>query len=202
MFIDSTAQREQVIDDVIASAFGSAGQRCSALRVLFVPKPTADSLIDYLAQRFDQAKVLHQVKPGPSLDNGTYFGPCLVQVTKSGLPRQEVFGPILHLVVYEPDQLETVAQALAGRGYGLTLGIHSRIERFAEQIRRIVPVGNTSINRGMTGAVVGVQPFGGEGLSGTGPKAGGPHSLFRFSLERAVSVNIMAQGGDPALLDL
>jgi RHH-type proline utilization regulon transcriptional repressor/proline dehydrogenase/delta 1-pyrroline-5-carboxylate dehydrogenase len=237
MFIDSTAQREQVIDDVIASAFGSAGQRCSALRVLFVPKPTADSLIeglkgamdtlvlgdpadpatdigpiidakakaaliDYLAQRFDQAKVLHQVKPGPSLDNGTYFGPCLVQVTKSGLPRQEVFGPILHLVVYEPDQLETVAQALAGRGYGLTLGIHSRIERFAEQIRRIVPVGNTYINRGMTGAVVGVQPFGGEGLSGTGPKAGGPHSLFRFSLERAVSVNIMAQGGDPALLDL
>jgi RHH-type proline utilization regulon transcriptional repressor/proline dehydrogenase/delta 1-pyrroline-5-carboxylate dehydrogenase len=237
MFIDSTAQREQVIDDVMTSAFGSAGQRCSALRVLFVPKPTADSLIeglkgamdtlvlgdptdpatdigpiidaeakaaliDYLAQLSDKAKVLHQIKPGPGLDNGTYFGPCLVQIAKSSLPRQEVFGPILHLVVYEPDQVETVAEALAGRGYGLTLGIHSRIERFADQIRRCVPVGNTYINRGMTGAVVGVQPFGGEGLSGTGPKAGGPHSLFRFSLERAVSINIMAQGGDPALLDL
>jgi RHH-type proline utilization regulon transcriptional repressor/proline dehydrogenase/delta 1-pyrroline-5-carboxylate dehydrogenase len=160
------------------------------------------ALIDYLAQLSDKAKILHQIKPGPGLDNGTYFGPCLVQIAKSSLPRQEVFGPILHLVVYEPDQVETVAEALAGRGYGLTLGIHSRIERFADQIRRCVPVGNTYINRGMTGAVVGVQPFGGEGLSGTGPKAGGPHSLFRFSLERAVSVNIMAQGGDPALLDL
>jgi RHH-type transcriptional regulator, proline utilization regulon repressor / proline dehydrogenase / delta 1-pyrroline-5-carboxylate dehydrogenase len=95
-----------------------------------------------------------------------------------------------------------VAGALAARQYGLTLGVHSRIESFAADVQRLVPAGNAYVNRSMTGAVVGVQPFGGEGLSGTGPKAGGPHALLRFAVERAVSVNITAQGGDPALLNL
>jgi RHH-type proline utilization regulon transcriptional repressor/proline dehydrogenase/delta 1-pyrroline-5-carboxylate dehydrogenase len=98
--------------------------------------------------------------------------------------------------------LPKVAQALAARGYGLTLGIHTRIDRFADEVRALVPTGNTYINRAVTGAVVGVQPFGGEGLSGTGPKAGGPHALLRYATERAVSINITAQGGDPALLNL
>ena len=103
---------------------------------------------------------------------------------------------------YDPDHLPAFAGRLAARGYGLTLGVHSRIERFAREVRTLVPAGNIYVNRSMIGAVVGVQPFGGVGLSGTGPKAGGPHALHRFANERAISVNIMAQGGDPALLQL
>ena len=114
----------------------------------------------------------------------------------------EVFGPILHVVRYDPENLEQVARALAAKRYGLTLGVHSRIEAFAAEVARLVPAGNFYVNRSMIGAVVGVQPFGGEGLSGTGPKAGGPHALMRYALERAVSVNIAAQGGDPSLLNL
>jgi RHH-type proline utilization regulon transcriptional repressor/proline dehydrogenase/delta 1-pyrroline-5-carboxylate dehydrogenase len=113
-----------------------------------------------------------------------------------------VFGPILHVVRYDPTKLDAAAAPLVAAGYGLTLGVHSRIEGFAEQVRRAVPAGNAYVNRSMTGAVVGVQPFGGEGLSGTGPKAGGPNALLRYAVERAVSVNITAQGGDPALLNL
>ena len=113
-----------------------------------------------------------------------------------------MFGPILHVVRYDPNKLEAAAAPLAAAGYGLTLGVHSRIEAFAEEVRHAVPAGNAYVNRSMIGAVVGVQPFGGEGLSGTGPKAGGPHALLRYAVERAVSVNIAAQGGDPALLNL
>jgi RHH-type proline utilization regulon transcriptional repressor/proline dehydrogenase/delta 1-pyrroline-5-carboxylate dehydrogenase len=113
-----------------------------------------------------------------------------------------VFGPILHVVRYGSGELEQVAAALAAKGYGLTLGVHSRIEAFAKRVQELVPAGNIYINRSIIGAVVGVQPFGGLGLSGTGPKAGGPLALSRYASERAVSVNIAAQGGDPALLDL
>jgi len=113
-----------------------------------------------------------------------------------------VFGPILHVCRYAPSDLPDYAARLAATGYGLTLGIHTRIERFAREVQALVPAGNIYINRSMIGAVVGVQPFGGIGLSGTGPKAGGPHALHRFARERAVSVNIMAQGGDPSLLQL
>jgi len=113
-----------------------------------------------------------------------------------------VFGPILHVVRYDIDRLEETARALASRGYGLTLGVHSRVESFAERVQALVPAGNTYVNRSIIGAVVGVQPFGGEGLSGTGPKAGGPWSLSRFAVERALSVNIAAQGGDPTLFNL
>ncbi|MBN9319006.1 MAG: bifunctional proline dehydrogenase/L-glutamate gamma-semialdehyde dehydrogenase PutA [Caulobacterales bacterium] len=238
MFVDSTALREQVIDDVILSAFGSAGQRCSALRLLFVPHDVADSLIEGLKGAMDalvvgdpadsttdvgpvidfdarsaleahrerlarEAKVLHAL-PTPS--TGTFFGPVLAElpsgVAGAGFLDREVFGPILHIVRYRPSELAAVATALADKGYGLTLGVHSRIEAFAEEVREAVPAGNVYVNRSIIGAVVGVQPFGGEGLSGTGPKAGGPNALSRYAVERAVSVNITAQGGDPSLLNL
>ncbi len=234
MFVDTTAQREQVIDDVIVSAFGSAGQRCSALRLLFLPEDTADHIVDGLKGAMDalvlgdpalavtdvgpvidaeakaaldkhqarltrEAKVLHALT-APA--EGTFFAPVLAEIPAADFLEREVFGPILHVVRYKPEALEQVAGALAARRYGLTLGVHSRIESFAADVQRLVPAGNAYVNRSMTGAVVGVQPFGGEGLSGTGPKAGGPHALLRFAVERAVSVNITAQGGDPALLNL
>lgn len=235
MFVDTTAQREQVIDDVILSAFGSAGQRCSALRLLFLPEETADAMIEGLKGAMDilavgdpsefatdigpvidadaraaldkhlvhlktTAKILKEVKPviaGPLL-----FGPVMAEIALAQLPDREVFGPILHVVRYKSDELEQAGRALAEKGYGLTLGIHSRLASFVTRVRALVPAGNIYVNRSIIGAVVGVQPFGGEGLSGTGPKAGGPHALSRYAVERAVSVNIAAQGGDPALLNL
>jgi len=234
MFVDTTALREQVIDDVIVSAFGSAGQRCSALRILFLPRDTADLLIEglkgamdalvvgdpadpatdvgpvidvealgnlnaHLARLEKEAKVLHRLG-APA--GGTFFGPVLAEIPAAGFLAREVFGPILHIVRYDVDDLPRIAAELAAARYGLTLGVHSRIEAFADQVRALVPAGNTYVNRSIIGAVVGVQPFGGEGLSGTGPKAGGPNALSRYSLERAVSVNITAQGGDPSLLNL
>ncbi len=234
MFVDTTALREQVIDDVINSAFGSAGQRCSALRILFAPRETADQLIEGLAGAMDalvlgdpadpctdigpvidedaravleahlarltgEAKVLRRMT---APDTGVFFAPTLAEIPSSAFLQKEVFGPVLHVVRYDAAKLEAAAGPLAAAGYGLTLGIHSRIEGFADQVRAAVPAGNAYVNRSMIGAVVGVQPFGGEGLSGTGPKAGGPHALLRYAVERAVSVNIAAQGGDPALLNL
>jgi RHH-type proline utilization regulon transcriptional repressor/proline dehydrogenase/delta 1-pyrroline-5-carboxylate dehydrogenase len=234
MFVDTTALREQVIDDVLTSAFGSAGQRCSALRMLFVPKETADSLIEGLSGAMDalvladpagtatdigpvideeaqkalaahlkrlkkDAKVLHALK---APEGGHFFAPVLAEIPDAGFLQREVFGPILHLVRYDPARLDAAARPLREAGYGLTLGVHSRLEVFAEEVQAAVPAGNAYVNRSMIGAVVGVQPFGGEGLSGTGPKAGGPHALLRYAVERAVSVNITAQGGDPQLLNL
>jgi RHH-type proline utilization regulon transcriptional repressor/proline dehydrogenase/delta 1-pyrroline-5-carboxylate dehydrogenase len=234
LFVDTSALREQVIDDVILSAFGSAGQRCSALRILFLPTETADAIVAGLAGAMDalvigdpadpatdvgpvideparaalerhldrlrrEAKVIKQLAVPPA---GTFFGPVLAEIPVAVLPEREVFGPILHVVRYDPSRLEATALALAGRRYGLTLGIHTRVEGFSERVRALVPAGNVYVNRSMIGAVVGVQPFGGEGLSGTGPKAGGPWSLTRFAVERAVSVNIAAQGGDAALFNL
>jgi RHH-type proline utilization regulon transcriptional repressor/proline dehydrogenase/delta 1-pyrroline-5-carboxylate dehydrogenase len=133
---------------------------------------------------------------------GHFFGPVLAEIPSAAFLQREVFGPILHVVRYDAADLEAAAAPLARAGYGLTLGVHSRIEGFADQVRAAVPAGNAYVNRSMIGAVVGVQPFGGEGLSGTGPKAGGPNALLRYAVERALSVNIAAQGGDPALLNL
>lgn len=237
MFVDTTALREQVIDDVIVSAFGSAGQRCSALRVVFLPHDTADGLIEGLMGAMDELKVgdpsspdtdlgpvidtdardtleahlsrmksdarlLKQIDPGAIGKNGHGFGPALVELKSLDQVKEESFGPILHIVRYDPDDIDAVGAKLKAKGFGLTLGVHSRLASFAEEVRRAVPVGNTYVNRTMTGAVVGVQPFGGEGLSGTGPKAGGPYYLQRFAVERVVTVNITAQGGDPELLSL
>jgi RHH-type proline utilization regulon transcriptional repressor/proline dehydrogenase/delta 1-pyrroline-5-carboxylate dehydrogenase len=234
MFVDTTALREQVIDDVVTSAIGSAGQRCSALRLLFVPHETADLLIEGLTGALQtlvigdpadaetdigpvidedarsaleahrerltrEARLLAEL---PAPGGGHFFGPVIAEIPDAAFLQKEVFGPILHLVRYDPAEIEAAAAPLRAAGYGLTLGIHSRIEAFAERVRRAVPAGNVYVNRSMIGAVVGVQPFGGEGLSGTGPKAGGPHALLRYAVERAVSVNIAAQGGDPALLNL
>jgi RHH-type proline utilization regulon transcriptional repressor/proline dehydrogenase/delta 1-pyrroline-5-carboxylate dehydrogenase len=234
MFVDTTALREQVIDDVLASAFGSAGQRCSALRMIFVPNDTADLLIEGIAGAMDALVLGDPADPrtdvGPVIDDeaqaaleahlkrldseakvlrrldapagGHFFGPVLAEIPSAGFLQREVFGPILHVVRYDSADLEAAARPLVEAGYGLTLGVHSRIEAFAEEVQRTVPAGNAYVNRSMIGAVVGVQPFGGEGLSGTGPKAGGPHALLRYAVERAVSINIAAQGGDPALLNL
>ncbi|WP_340645570.1 bifunctional proline dehydrogenase/L-glutamate gamma-semialdehyde dehydrogenase PutA [Phenylobacterium sp.] len=234
MFVDTTALREQVIDDVINSAFGSAGQRCSALRILFAPRETADQLIEGLAGAMDALVLGDPADPGTDIgpiideeardvleahlarltqegkvihrmtapDIGVFFAPTLAEIPSSSFLQKEVFGPVLHVVRYDAAKLDEAAGPLAAAGYGLTLGIHSRIEGFADEVRAAVPAGNAYVNRSMIGAVVGVQPFGGEGLSGTGPKAGGPHALLRYAVERAVSVNIAAQGGDPALLNL
>ncbi len=234
MFADTTALREQLLDDVLLSAFGSAGQRCSALRILFLPEETADEIIASLKGAMDMLVIGDPADPatdiGPVIDvearealerhrerlereahilhrlsvpdDGTFFGPILTEIQSARFLEREVFGPILHVVRYTADGLEQAAADLAASRYGLTLGVHSRIDAFAERIARLVPAGNMYVNRSMIGAVVGVQPFGGEGLSGTGPKAGGPHSLTRYSVERARSINIAAQGGDPGLLNL
>jgi RHH-type proline utilization regulon transcriptional repressor/proline dehydrogenase/delta 1-pyrroline-5-carboxylate dehydrogenase len=233
MFVDTTALKEQVIDDAILSAFGSAGQRCSALRLLIVPEETADALIEGLAGAMEALIVGDPADPavdvGPVIDaeakaalerhaerlerearvirrlevpGGLFFPPMLAEIRGAGFLTREVFGPILHVLRYGLGDLEQVARALAGTRYGLTLGVHSRLEGFAEAVLRLVPAGNAYVNRSIIGAVVGVQPFGGEGLSGTGPKAGGPLALSCFAVERVVSINTAAQGGDPALFDL
>ena len=237
MFVDTTALREQVIDDVIRSAFGSAGQRCSALRLLYLPHDTADALIDglsgamnelkladpanadtdvgpvidseardmlatHLEEMTGSAKLIKQINPGAMGTAGFGFGPALVELQSIDQLSEEKFGPVLHILRYDPDNIDEVGAALSAKGFGLTLGIHSRLESFWQAVCNAVKVGNTYINRSTIGAVVGVQPFGGEGLSGTGPKAGGPHYLFRFATERVVSNNVTAQGGDPELLSL
>ena len=234
LFADTTALREQVIDDVVLSAFGSAGQRCSALRVLFAPHQTADALIEGIAGAMDALVLGDPARPevdvGPVIDadalaalerhaerlsreakivrrlpapaGGTFFGPILAEIPHASFLEREVFGPILHVVRYDPEDLTAAAAPLAARSYGLTLGVHSRLDSFVAAVTAAVPAGNVYVNRSIIGAVVGVQPFGGLGLSGTGPKAGGPHSLTRYAVEQAVSVNIAALGGDPALLSL
>ena len=138
----------------------------------------------------------------PVPKKGTFFGPVLAEIPEPDFLEREVFGPILHVVRYKPERLDEVAEKLAALRYGLTLGVHSRIDGFADEVAQLVPAGNLYVNRSIIGAVVGVQPFGGEGLSGTGPKAGGPYALTRYALERATSINIAAQGGDPSLMNL
>ncbi len=237
MFCDTTALREQVVDDVIMSAFRSAGQRCSALRILLLPHETADATVEMIKGAMEVLVIGDPADPatdvGPIIDaearktlddhfakmtsagfatyqhdigalrgRGTFFGPAIVELPSLSHIDKEVFGPILHVVRYDPDDIEKVGAELSAKGYGLTLGVHSRLEGFAEKVKASVRAGNVYVNRSIIGAVVGVQPFGGSGLSGTGPKAGGPHYLARFATERTVTVNIAAQGGDPTLLNL
>ncbi|MAN74930.1 MAG: bifunctional proline dehydrogenase/L-glutamate gamma-semialdehyde dehydrogenase [Henriciella sp.] len=234
MFVDTTALREQVIDDVLVSAFGSAGQRCSALRLLFLPRATADFLLEGLKGAMDELQIGDPGEAdtdiGPVIDGeacgmlndylarmkgeaeliktleapqgGHFFGPAIIELSSIDQIEKETFGPVLHVLRYDPDNIAEVGAQLEAKGYGLTLGVHSRLESFAGKVRQAVHAGNTYVNRSMTGAVVGVQPFGGEGLSGTGPKAGGPHYMLRFGTERVVTVDVTAQGGDPELLSL
>jgi RHH-type proline utilization regulon transcriptional repressor/proline dehydrogenase/delta 1-pyrroline-5-carboxylate dehydrogenase len=237
MIVDSTALSEQVIDDVVTSAFHSAGQRCSALRVLFVQRDVAGRILAMLAGAMDELSIgdpaLLETDVGPVIDgdakaslethaaamgrhgrlvreaalppecgHGTFFAPRAFEIESMAVLEREVFGPILHVITYSADRLDAVVDAVNGTGYGLTLGIHSRIDATQRAIHARLRVGNTYINRNMIGAVVGVQPFGGEGLSGTGPKAGGPRYLHRFATERALSINTAATGGDAQLLSL
>lgn len=234
MVVDTSALREQVIDDVVISAFGSAGQRCSALRILMLPASTADRMIEGLKGAMHELRIGDPARPdtdvGPVIDEearaalqthlqrediakglkwqmngpnaGTFFGPAIVEIDDLANMNKEVFGPVLHVLRYKPGQLDSLLGELHGKGYGLTLGVHSRIAAFADNVRTLCPAGNVYVNRSMTGAVVGVQPFGGHGLSGTGPKAGGPNYLNAFATETVITVNIAAQGGDPELLNL
>jgi RHH-type proline utilization regulon transcriptional repressor/proline dehydrogenase/delta 1-pyrroline-5-carboxylate dehydrogenase len=235
MIVDSTALPEQVARDAVASAFDSAGQRCSALRVLFVQEDVAGKMLDMVLGAMDQlligdpmdpatdvgpvideasretlelhvarmgreAKLLRKLTLGPEHEAGVFFPPHIFEIESLAQLPREVFGPVLHVVRYAADKLDKVCEAINATGYGLTLGVHSRIEETASFVRARAHVGNLYVNRNQIGAVVGVQPFGGEGLSGTGPKAGGPHYLLRFALERTYTVNTAAVGGNAALL--
>jgi RHH-type proline utilization regulon transcriptional repressor/proline dehydrogenase/delta 1-pyrroline-5-carboxylate dehydrogenase len=227
MIVDSSALPEQVVDDVVISAFQSAGQRCSAQRILFVDEGAAPRVLRLLAGALAELKVGDPAEPdtdiGPIIDapsrhalllhvqrlrasakligearapaSGNYLAPIAFQLALDELPKVEVFGPILHVCTYRRAELDQLLQWLRDIGYGLTLGIHSRIQSFVDDVVRGTRVGNVYVNRSMIGAVVGVQPFGGEGLSGTGPKAGGPHYMLRFATERTLSVNTAAVGG-------
>jgi RHH-type proline utilization regulon transcriptional repressor/proline dehydrogenase/delta 1-pyrroline-5-carboxylate dehydrogenase len=237
MIVDSSALPEQVVKDVIASAFLSAGQRCSALRVLFLQEETADRIITMLSGAMQElvigdpallstdigpvidgdacavlqahadrmaeiGKLIYRCSLDPDTANGSFFAPVAFEIDHLGLLEREVFGPILHVIRYKASKLDAVIDAINGTGYGLTAGIHSRIDETIDYVCSRLRVGNTYVNRSMVGAVVGVQPFGGEGISGTGPKAGGPHYLHRFAVERALSVNTSAVGGNATLLSL
>lgn len=236
MIVDSSALAEQTVIDIAQSAFNSAGQRCSALRVLFVQEEMAPKLIamlkgymeeltlgdpnllstdigpvidkaaqkmlqDHFAKMNKEAEFIAEV-PLHNTSNGNYFAPCLFELKDLSILEGEVFGPILHLIRYKAGELDKVMDAIINTGYGLTLGIHSRIDATIQYIAKRMPVGNIYVNRNMIGAVVGVQPFGGERLSGTGPKAGGPHYLPRLCLERSVSNNTTAVGGNARLVSL
>jgi RHH-type proline utilization regulon transcriptional repressor/proline dehydrogenase/delta 1-pyrroline-5-carboxylate dehydrogenase len=231
MIADATALPEQVADDVVMSSFRSAGQRCSALRLLFVQEDVADRMIEMIAGAARELKIGDvtdiATHIGPVIDaeakqrldahvarmkkearvhfagtapDGNYVAPHIFELSDASKLTEEVFGPILHVVRYSADRLPAVLQSIRGSGYGLTLGIHSRIDDMVETVIDALSVGNVYVNRNMIGAVVGVQPFGGFGLSGTGPKAGGPHYLARFATEQTVTINTAAAGGNAALL--
>ena len=232
MIVDSTAMFEQVTDDVLRSAFGSAGQRCSALRVLCVQDNIADDLLAMIGGAMELLVVgdpmdggtdvgpiidaaalagLHAhvdefaaaqrfVAPIPHGLEGHFFPPQLLEINRFSDLAEECFGPILHVLRYPQDKLDELLGDIDAAGYGLTLGIHSRNSAFIDRVYRDSRAGNVYVNRNMTGAVVGVQPFGGTGLSGTGPKAGGPQYLPRFANERTTSDNVAAIGGNLDLL--
>jgi RHH-type proline utilization regulon transcriptional repressor/proline dehydrogenase/delta 1-pyrroline-5-carboxylate dehydrogenase len=237
LIADSSALPEQLVRDAITGAFDSAGQRCSAARVLFVQADIADKVVGMLAGAMDElvlgdpgllstdvgpvidegareglvahaarmdkeAKLIKALPVPSSCEHGSYFAPRAYEVDSLARLHKEVFGPILHVIRYEAADLDKVLNDIQSTGYGLTLGIHSRIDSTVQHIARSVRVGNCYVNRNQIGAVVGVQPFGGEGLSGTGPKAGGPHYLLKFAAERTLTINTTAAGGNASLLTL
>ncbi len=244
MIVDSTALPEQVVDDVVASAFGSAGQRCSALRLLCLQEDIADRVLEMLVGAMDTLVVgdpqdlatdigpvisaaaagelaQHVVRmsqrgrllkactpPSPAavaataIDPQRFIAPQLIELDSVRDLDREAFGPLLHVVRYAAQDLPRVLEELRANGYALTLGIQTRLDGTRELVQAQSTAGNVYVNRNMVGAVVGVQPFGGSGLSGTGPKAGGPHYLTRFVTERTFTVNTTATGGNTALLSL
>jgi RHH-type proline utilization regulon transcriptional repressor/proline dehydrogenase/delta 1-pyrroline-5-carboxylate dehydrogenase len=237
MIVDSTALPEQVADDVVSSAFMSAGQRCSALRLLFLQDDIADQVLEMIAGAMDEliigdpadlktdvgpvitpaaadglakhvarmrkeARIIKACTIGDAHVHGSFFAPHLIELKSAAQLEREEFGPILHVVRYRSGDAHSVLQAIRASNYGLTLGVQTRLESFWREVFEGTSIGNTYVNRNMIGAVVGVQPFGGTGLSGTGPKAGGPHYLARFANERTLTVNTTATGGNAALLNL
>lgn len=237
MIVDSSALPEQVVADVVQSAFNSAGQRCSALRVLFLQEEIAERVLRLLRGYMDElvlgdpallatdvgpvidedarstleahaeaigrgAPWSHRCRREPWHSQGTFVAPFAVEIDSLERLTQEVFGPILHVIRYSARSLDAVVDAINATGYGLTLGIHSRIDSAARELAQRLRVGNVYVNRNMIGAVVGVQPFGGRGLSGTGPKAGGPYYLHRFTTEQTLTINTAAVGGNATLLAL
>jgi RHH-type proline utilization regulon transcriptional repressor/proline dehydrogenase/delta 1-pyrroline-5-carboxylate dehydrogenase len=237
MLVDATALPEQVVDDVITSAFHSAGQRCSALRVMYLQEDIADSVITMLAGAMRELELGNPAALatdiGPVIDlaarqmlerheqrmrqeatllarcelesrhaGGFFFAPQVYEINRLSQLPNEVFGPILHIIRYKVQDFPRVLHDINASGYGLTLGVHSRIDGFAREVFNATRVGNTYINRNLVGAVVGVNPFGGQGLSGTGPKAGGPHYLLRFATEKTRTDNVVARGGNTQLFNL
>jgi RHH-type proline utilization regulon transcriptional repressor/proline dehydrogenase/delta 1-pyrroline-5-carboxylate dehydrogenase len=237
MIVDSSALPEQVTADVIMSAFKSAGQRCSALRVLYLQDDVADKMLRFITGALNELKVGDprnlSTDIGPVIDNssrqvldqhvtdiskqakviaslkldevckkGSFISPIIIEIQSISELKEEVFGPVLHVIRYRNDQLDNVIQQINSTGFGLTLGIHSRVNETVNYIQDRVNVGNIYVNRNMIGAVVGVQPFGGEGLSGTGPKAGGPNYVQRLATERTLSINSTASGGNATLMSL
>lgn len=237
MLVDSSALLEQVAIDTITSAFGSAGQRCSALRVLFVQEEVYPRMIHLLKGAMAELQVgdprwlstdigpvidnealsglkahvnsmkqkyeiIYQCKLSEDCDSGHFMPPTAIAIDNMAALEKEVFGPVLHVISYKRKNLDEVIEQINKTGYGLTLGIHSRISHTVEYIRNRIHAGNCYVNRNMIGAVVGLQPFGGEGLSGTGPKAGGPYYLLRLCHERTYTVDTTAAGGNASLMSL
>jgi RHH-type proline utilization regulon transcriptional repressor/proline dehydrogenase/delta 1-pyrroline-5-carboxylate dehydrogenase len=242
LIADSSALPEQLVKDALSSAFTSAGQRCSAARVLYVQDDIADKVIGMLAGAMAElrvgdpgllstdvgpvidddakslldahanemqagkmqgnAKLIAEAQLGPDTEHGTYFAPSAWELQSLSQLTRENFGPALHVIRWKADQLDAVVDAINTTGYGLTLGVHSRIDDTIERIVARAKVGNIYVNRNQIGAVVGVQPFGGQNLSGTGPKAGGPHYLPRFATEKTLTINTTAAGGNASLLTL
>ena len=232
MIVDATALPEQVTDDVVVSAFRSAGQRCSALRLLCVQDDVADKMIAMIKGAAMELRIGDPRDPavhiGPVIDaaakanldahcetmrgktrfhyegkvpeTGTFVAPTMIELNAITDLTREVFGPVLHIVRWKASELEALLDAIDALGYGLTLGVHSRIDTTIDRIVARLETGNCYINRSMIGAVVGTQPFGGSRLSGTGPKAGGPNYLARFTLEQTVTVNTAAAGGNASLI--
>ena len=236
MLADSSALAEQLVLDTVQSGFNSAGQRCSALRVLLVQEEIAPRVLKLLAGCMDELTLGNPARlatdVGPVIDDdalkmleahaaaitkgakwshrapaaretgGRFFAPLAVEIGSLDAMKREVFGPVVHVLRYRARDLDSVVAAVNALGYGLTLGIHTRIDGLAQRIARQLRVGNVYINRNMIGAVVGVQPFGGMGMSGTGPKAGGPHYLHRMATEQTITTNTAAIGGNAGLLSL
>lgn len=237
MIVDSSALPEQVTRDVLVSAFQSAGQRCSALRVLYVQEDVADKQIEMIAGAVKELRVGDpawlSTDVGPVIDSeakealdahianlsktarkvaeapmatetqaGTFVQPVAFEIAGIDALDREHFGPILHVVRFKATEIDAVVDAINGTGFGLTCAIHSRVDDTVERVLKRLKVGNAYVNRNQIGAIVGVQPFGGEGLSGTGPKAGGPRYLHRFACERTVSIDTTAAGGNASLMTL
>ena len=233
MIVDATALAEQVADDVVTSAFRSAGQRCSALRLLVVQEDVADKMLEMITGAAHELKLgdprAIATHIGPVIDaaakhrldghvdtmrrlgrltwagetpalGGTFVAPHVISLNSIGELAQEHFGPILHVVRWKAGGLDKVIHDIEATGYGLTLGVHSRIETTVEEVTRKLSAGNIYVNRNIIGAVVGQQPFGGHGLSGTGPKAGGPNYLMRFATEQTITINTAAAGGNASLI--